>query len=320
MSSAERSVTFRTTCSARVGLGHLRRCLTLAQELRGRGWRCAFLMTGDGQGGEWIRREGFEEVTTIEPGHAGAVVIDDYAVSAEKISGWRRGGAFLCVLDDLADRPLDCDLVVNACAGAEALAYRVAPGTRLLLGPRYALLRPEFAGLAPRPAGPVRRTLVMLGGSDPLGHTIPVVEQLRDRLPGIPVDVVVGPLARPAGLQEAADLRVLRDPGDVAALMRGADLAVTSGGQTTYELAACGLPAVALCEAENQRRSLAALAAIPTLVVAGDPSQVGEAAAELAADPAARGGMGAAGQALVDGRGVARVASAIEAGGAARWP
>lgn len=313
MSSAERTAAFRTAASRSVGFGHLRRCFTLAQELASRGWRCAFSLSDEG-GRRLAAHEGFEVAAALDPSAFDAMVVDDYAVTAEELAAWHATGVCLAVIDDIADRLLDCDLVQNGGAGADMLPYRTSPRCTLLLGPAHALLRPAFRGLPPRRIGEVRRVLVTLGGSDPQGRTPEVVARVCERLPAVALDVILGPLysgAVPAGY-DADRVQLHRAPADIAGLMCLADLAVTSGGQTTYELAACGVPAVALCAAENQRRNLAALAAVPTLVLVEGLDRLGDALAATAADVSLRQRLSSAGQRLVDGHGAGRVALALE--------
>ena len=107
--------------------------------------------------------------------------------------------------------------------------------------------------------------------------------------------------------------------------MAQADLAISGGGQTLYELAALGLPAVAVCVASTQEANLAALAAAPTLVALRRPGAgetdwgaLRDAVHRLAADVDGRARMSAAGRALVDGCGASRAADGILALGRMR--
>jgi spore coat polysaccharide biosynthesis predicted glycosyltransferase SpsG len=99
-------------------------------------------------------------------------------------------------------------------------------------------------------------------------------------------------------------------PPELAPLMAAADLAVCAGGQTTYELAAMGLPAVALCIADNQRINLDALAQVPTLLLS-DAAALSSTVRALAADRTQQQRLSQRGRALVDGRGADRVAAAL---------
>jgi UDP-2,4-diacetamido-2,4,6-trideoxy-beta-L-altropyranose hydrolase len=332
-------VVFRTVASAGVGFGHLRRCLTLADELVRRGCQAQFWIEGDEAARAVARAAGFavQAVGGDEPQAtlrlAGAVpiaalVADSYALDADYFRAMRPRVGCLLVIDDLADHSmLDADIVSNGSANAGALAYHTGADCTLLLGPRYALLRPTFRGLPARRQGAVRRVLVTLGGGDPQRSTAVVVEQLTALLPEAAFDVVVGPLfghevvASLKQLASTTDRVVLHHaPGELLGLMTTCDLAVSGGGQTLYELAACGLPTVALCLADNQRGQLAALAAQGALLSGGARDEggrsspfadLGPAVTQLAGDLALRQRMSATGQRLVDGQGTLRVADAL---------
>jgi UDP-2,4-diacetamido-2,4,6-trideoxy-beta-L-altropyranose hydrolase len=307
----------RTTSGPAVGLGHLRRCLTLADELKATGHAPTFWLDGDVRGFELIAAAG-HSAEPADEALAGAdrqiiVVVDDYAVGGPWLSALRPRVAALALIDDLANRPTDVDLVLNSAVDADELPYH--DDARLLLGPRYALLRRSFRKLPPRQTTPdVRRVLVTLGGADPNALTPAIVATVRRVLPEVAVDVVIGPLFAGGAAVEAlaGDDKVTlhHAPADIAPLMKAADLAVSGGGQTSYELAAVGLPSLALCLAENQRRSLQALAAVPTLL-ATDEAGLGDALAQLAADRGRRQSLTDSGQRLVDGQGVSRVAEEL---------
>ncbi|HXI56534.1 MAG TPA: UDP-2,4-diacetamido-2,4,6-trideoxy-beta-L-altropyranose hydrolase [Polyangia bacterium] len=331
---------FRTVASAGVGFGHLRRCLTLADELARRGCQIQFWIEGDEAARGVASAAGFavqsvsgdEPAATLRLAGAAAVpiaalVADSYALDADYFRAVRPRVGCLLVIDDLANRPLDADVVSNGSANAAALAYHTGADCTLLLGPRYALLRSTFRGLPARRQGEVRRVLVTLGGGDPQQSTATVVEQLLSSLPAVAFDVVVGPLF---GADAVASLKRLASttdrvalhhaPGELQGLMTTCDLAVSGGGQTLYELAACGLPTVALCLADNQRGQLAALAGQGALLLGGGRDESGQsssfadlgpAVTQLAGDLALRQRMSVIGQRLVDGEGTLRVADAL---------
>ena len=320
MPSAERKrvVWVRTTAGPRIGLGHLRRCLTLASALRERGAEVRFLVEGEEAALTPARQLGFD-ARTIAPGVAPvtaavdgqALVIDDYAFTGEELSALRTSARRMLVFDDVAERSIDADFLLNGGCNAAELPHRTSPDCRRLVGACYALLRTVFRGRPARVVRPtVTRVLVTFGGADPTHETEHAMVVLREALPGAAVDVVIGPhFAR--ALEPASGMTLHQTPDErVVALMEEADLAVCAGGQTTYELAAMGLPAVAICSAENQRFNLQALAAVPTLMVA-ERAGVAAAVRALAADTRLRARMAAMGQALVDGHGADRVAAAL---------
>lgn len=312
---------FLTVNGPAVGLGHLRRCLTLAMELAAHG-SVSFVVIGDDAGVAIAVRSGFsarglaraevEAHLRASPGRM--LIVDDYAIGSAELSRYRRLMP-IAVIDDLAQRELDCDVILNPGAAADRLHYRTRGRCVKLFGVEYALLHHAFRDTPDRRVGHcVARVLITLGGADP-GHATPhVVAAVREALPDADLDVVLGPFFAPAS-RPTAQRRVSMHEGleNLSTLMAQADLAVTAGGQTTYELAATGLPAVALCIADNQRPNLDALVRQGTLIEApaAEPSAIAGALQRLAADIDARRRMSIAGRALVDGRGAVRAAAAI---------
>jgi UDP-2,4-diacetamido-2,4,6-trideoxy-beta-L-altropyranose hydrolase len=329
-------VAFRADAGPDIGLGHARRCLTLAGALRELGVESLFVVAGDRRAREWFESSDFE-VVPIDPARdlpgtlehcrthqVRVIVVDSLLLGTAYLTALGGAGLRVAVIDDLADHELPVDLVVNASAGAERLRYRGAPSTRFLLGPRYALLRPQFSQAGVRSvADRVRRILVTVGGGDPGDLTSRLVGWTSRALGAVEQDVVIGPFsARSEALRASADEaggRVVfhEDPKDLAALMLAADVALCGGGQTTYELAATGTPALAICLAENQTPSLTALAEAGTLAWIGDAgdadleTKIVAGLAGLFADRTCRERMNRTGRALVDGRGAVRVAHAV---------
>lgn len=203
------------------------------------------------------------------------LIADHYALDAR----WERALAQhyrkLMVIDDLADRPHACDLLLDQTFGRDAADYRplVPTDCRLLCGSQYALLRPEFAALRPyslqrrvRPA--LRELLITMGGVDKDNATGQVLQALR-ACP-LPTDcritVVMGATA--PWLEEvrtqAQDMpwstRVLVGVSDMAQLMADSDLAIGAAGSTSWELCCLGVPNLLVCTAANQRTVIGALA------------------------------------------------------------
>lgn len=327
------SVAFRTTGGVASGLGHVSRCLALAQALRALEVESLFLLDGDGTIRDRVAAAGFpaagvraahdlaDTVRECRAWRPHAVIVDSYATGPAYFRGLA-GTWPLVVLDDLADRELPVDLIVNGSAGADRLAYRGAPHTRYLLGPRFVPLRPDFAEPPARVTrAEVRRVLVTVGGSDPTGFTAQLVRWTAKALGDVTQDVVVGPFVRGAerrsGEAALGPVVLHEDPPDMRRLMLEADLAVSGGGQTIYELAASATPAIAIRMAQNQTGNLTALSeagALQWVGAAGDAaleSHLSDALVALAAAPHRREAMGRRGRALVDGKGAARAARAV---------
>ena len=324
-----RRVLFQTVGGETIGLGHVRRSLALGDALRALGADACFAVAGDRRAVDLIRVAGFEATLVaatpvrLPPTDVDAVVVDDYGISAQDLARLANE-RMVAVIDDLADRVLDVQMVINGSAGASALRYRVGAQTRLLLGPHFIPLRAEFGEPPARTvSGAVKRLLLTVGG----GNSGAMIERLmataRQALPNAPIDVIVGPLATPAETlarvartyESAVTLH--EDPKDVRALMLAADLAISGGGQTLYELAATGTPTVGVRLADNQTLNLRNLQAEGTLRSVGDAADADletaltSALRTLADSRERRAEMSRRGRALVDGQGAARVAEAL---------
>jgi UDP-2,4-diacetamido-2,4,6-trideoxy-beta-L-altropyranose hydrolase len=177
----------------------------------------------------------------------------------------------LLIIDDLADRPHQANLLLDQNFFGEATEQRyqgvVPPHCRQLLGPHYALLGPEYAQLHPfvPPRAELRRVLVFFGGVDSASLTVHTLECLRDMaFADLAVDVVLGCQSphRPA-VQKLVAQRphtTLHDPlPSLAGLIVRADLAIGAGGATTWERACLGLPSLVTPIAANQLESVEAL-------------------------------------------------------------
>lgn len=348
-------VLFRVDGSARMGGGHIMRCLALADALRNRGatteFICAlvpdFLAELICAGGHKLHK--IEPSATLEPLEcdwdsailggpeqaddarqtiaAGGnppdwIVVDHYRLDA-RWTGCVAPGVRKLVIDDLANRTHDCDLLVDQTFGRSARDYAnlVPERTEILTGARLAMLRQEFPAardhaLARRelPQRP-QRLLVSLGQTDVGGVTRRVLEGLADSC-DLEIDVVLGPWAesRPwAEAMSAQNPRIAVHIGsrDMAGLTARADLAVGAAGTSAWERCCLGLPAVTLVLADNQRLVAGNLADADAILVAETPEAVGEGVRRLVGDHRLRMGMIAAAAAVTDGRGSERIADAM---------
>lgn len=192
------------------------------------------------------------------------LVLDHYRLGADWVQTLRDVADRVLVIDDLADRPHEGDLLLDSNWHDDPAArYRgLWPADRpMLLGPHYALLRPEFAAArtAQRPRdGTLRRVVVAFGGSDPAGATAPCVDRIQAAFPGLHIDVIVGAASAqaPSLVRRWAghpSVHVTVGAQDVAARFGAADAFVGAGGSMTWERACLGLPGITLPIADNQQ-------------------------------------------------------------------
>lgn len=300
-----------------VGLGHLRRCQAVAHALVAAGAEARVLVDGDRHDGDapaagtrhapWLA-EGPRVFAGQTPD---VVVIDSYAVSDEMFEAFRATGAAVVAIDDVADRRLAVDLVVNGAFHAHELPYARGTSTRFLLGPRYALLDARFASVPARRARTteIERVLVTFGGETPADLVASALVSLARTLPRADIDLVVGPFTDARALGDSATVRTHRGLSSLCDLIASADVAISGGGMTLYECLASGTPAIGLCLADNQRGNVEAMSRAG-LILPGAPS-LEAAVMRLTSDPALRTRMSEHGRAAVDGRGAERVAGEI---------
>lgn len=337
-------VLVRVDAGPRVGLGHLQRCLSLAAALRQAGLECIFLTNRQPAVQARVARCGFSsrtvECATSWDGddqeetqalaramQCRTVVVDSDDEGAPYLAALRDAGLFVCAIEDLAPHPFPCQVVVNGDAHAHELPYASSSSdTVFLLGPAYCMLREEFWNLRARPATRgTPRILVMLGGDDPHRLMPGLLRTLSGLSVAVAGTVVIGPFFAHTDevTRVAASLRtpmtVLRAPVSVCEVMQGADVAISAGGQTLYELARVGCPTIAIETAGNQAGQMQVLheAGIIRAVGRAQDSQIVEAVAEatndLLRDHDQRQRMSAAGRRFLDGQGALRVAKALVA-------
>lgn len=347
MAAPALNVVVRTDASVEIGIGHVMRCLTFAGELRRRNAAVRFLCRqDDGNLIDAVRRQGFT-VLGLPPGTtdeacdareterllAGGPACDWIIVDRYTLGMWwersvRPLTKRLMVIDDLADRRHDCDLLLdqNFYRDADERYGGLVPRScRQLLGPSFALLRPEFREARTRLRtrdGTVRRIMIFFGGSDRTNETTKVLEAVADAgRQDLAVDVVIGAnnphgdaIERAAGRIPAAVCH--RDVRDMAALMTAADLYVGAAGSTTWERCCLGLPSFVITVAENQVRPVKDLEEAGVLRSIGrhdavSRSDVARALQEACESPEALLQFCRRSMELVDGLGAARCADAL---------
>jgi len=320
-----------------VGVGHVMRCLALAEELQQRGFAVQFAcdVTEIGWVERELRRRGFDvwadedPVATVEQLRPEVVVVDSYLLPREAYAALRAAAGVLVALVDGDPDDREADVYLDQNLGAEHDSWRLARGARRLAGPAYALIRDDVRvhrdlqgrSATARPS----RVLVLAGGTDPRGAGPLLTRALADT--GLPFEATV--VAAAPSLREAVlavpsgpgqDVRVL-DPGSgLGELAAAADLVVSAAGTSTWELCCVGAALALVVVADNQivsyGRALeagiaAGLGSVDQL--AADPAAGTAVLSRLLADPGERQRLRAAAAGLVDGLGRARLADAVEA-------
>ncbi|GAB2590495.1 hypothetical protein GCM10027034_23830 [Ramlibacter solisilvae] len=361
-------IALRTDASRRIGTGHLRRCISLAQALQQEGAQLLFvgrphdevsqLIADTGLPHAWLPAPAGCTPDANDPPHAawaacswsqdagetiGAlrdfrpdwVLVDHYAFDARWHARVAQDLACrVAVIDDLADRPIAAALLVDQNLADHALKYagRIAAGTRLLGGPRYALLAPPYRDAKRyrfrRQAASIG---IFMGGADPLDFSSRALLACREQA-GFQGEIELVSSSRNPHLDRHLELarrwpgtRVLCDAPELSGFFARHDLQIGSGGVAAWERCCLGAPTLAIQIAENQRAVLPQLAALGAIewLAAGDPDEraLGAAVQALVQSPRRRLALVRGTRELVDGLGSARVAAALalSAGAPLAW-
>jgi UDP-2,4-diacetamido-2,4,6-trideoxy-beta-L-altropyranose hydrolase len=265
-----------------IGMGHIMRCLALAQRLEKTGIRPVFIVRDyDRKISELVRRYGYDTETIpadggwneelrltseyagqyntglviTDIGHVGALA--DKNGYAAYLKGLRDAGKFLVTIDDIIDISFPSNIVINPHYGAENRGYATSAGTRFLLGPAYFIFRSEFiaaAGRGRETKEKASNVLVAIGGSDPLDLTGKVVRALvkSKTTRGLYLHIAPGMVIAESKKLELEKLLkdypgeydIIESSDDMAKLMLVSDIIITGGGLTKYEAAVTGTPCV----------------------------------------------------------------------------
>ena len=255
------------------------------------------------------------------------LIVDHYALDICWEAAHRLSARNILVIDDLANRQHNCDLLLDQNVYADMdtrYKGKVPANCRLLLGPSYALLRDKFRQLhgqvKPR-TGPVKRVLVFYGGVDIDNYTGRTIEALVNfGTKDLKIDVVIG-ARHPHGkliVAECAEhqFNCYVQTNCMAELMLGADLAIGAGGSATWERCCLGLPTFTICTAENQARQVADAASEGLLYAPEITSDlvdgIGRHLRVLFENPHLRQSISRSAMEVVDGRGVLRVIGMLD--------
>ena len=258
-------VIIRTDASTMIGSGHVMRCLTIAKLLRKKGHIVQFFMKElVGHLIDYVEQEGFSNIDEMQ--NADLCIIDHYGIGEKWERSIRSFVKKILVIDDLANRPHDCDMLIDQnLVPSFEIRYDnlVPPSCVKLLGPHYLIIRDEFIETRlqmNKYKGVVKRLLIFMGGTDPTGETVKVLQALRIASTYFEcIDVVVGNgnnnreliknICQYNGYTYHCQINYM------AKLMAKADFSIGAGGSATWERCYVGLPSSSTIVADNQRVS-----------------------------------------------------------------
>lgn len=206
------------------------------------------------------------------------LIVDHYALDHEWHSAQRSVTKKIFVIDDLGDRMHDCHLLLDQNLDASISEYkkRVPNECQLLLGTRYALLRPEFSEYRQRAQDrrnacrEIKDIIIFMGGIDQYNMTGDIIQHieslhLRGLIQRVRLHVIAGSgmpnlaVVRDMIRRTALEVQLSVDTSQIANAMTQADLAIGAAGTTSWERAVLGLPSIIIIQAKNQLRIAQAL-------------------------------------------------------------
>ena len=292
-----------------IGTGHVMRCLALANEAKQRGWECIFVLrdpedqivkfivscdhgikklitSAEGEKrscnavahSHWLPvsqiQDANETINLIHNLKPDWIIVDHYALDTTWLSIVKGSNARILVIDDLGDRNLICDILLDQNLGASAEKYdgKLSINCRLLLGPTFALLRSEFRewrdrSLQGRIDRNVENILITMGGVDAENYTLQILKKIQKSKYAkecVFTVIVGGTYPHKNTLNEfvnSSELTVLVSSNvkNIAEIMSKSDLCIGAAGSTSWERCCLGLPTISLAMADNQIGVLAEL-------------------------------------------------------------
>lgn len=319
----------RADASPAMGAGHAMRCLALAEAMRGEGWTIDFAGIENTlktvpeivRGGQFVPLSQWDdpaELMAVRSDGCDLLVVDHYGLDARYEAACRPWAKRIFVIDDLADRHHDCDVLLDQTLDRtfEDYAEFVPATCRVLLGAGYTLLRSSFA--VTREGGidrgdVARRLFVSVGATDAGAMLSPIMEALS----GFPIDLNIAVNSSAAHLTEIKRVagetksRLFVDAKNIAELMAEADLAVLTASSTSREAACLGTPMILIVTADNQREVAASMARRGIARVANGLEELTTIVDRLIGNSSERRQFGRAAAQTCDGRGAQRIVMAL---------
>jgi UDP-2,4-diacetamido-2,4,6-trideoxy-beta-L-altropyranose hydrolase len=280
-----------------IGMGHVMRCLALAEAFRDIGHKVCFYSKYM-QGAEKIRQKGFEvtgyknadgiasqRADTFHYGTAGelftdikeimnsiqetqdVIIVDSYNVTYGFFENLKVKTRCLAYIDDINAFPYPVDILINGSAGAEEMQYGHTDSAKKLLGLNYNLVRREFRRIPKKQVREcIKDVFISTGNSDPYNVTGKIIKFFinNDIFSNLRYHVIIGggfdkAIWKDPIIKDHTSVLLYEQPVNMADIMLKCDIAVTAGGSTLYELASCGIPMIVFSYAENQQPQIQAL-------------------------------------------------------------
>ncbi|MCR4378323.1 MAG: UDP-2,4-diacetamido-2,4,6-trideoxy-beta-L-altropyranose hydrolase [Rhodospirillales bacterium] len=336
------SALFRFDASPKIGGGHAFRSGALARAMAEQNWDITLAVGPDTLASmpalkstpskiiELPSSTGMQIESLKKCAHQYLLVVDHYELNADFEMAASEFCDRVLVIDDLANRPHQCDFLLDQTLGRQPEDYApwVPPTCTLMLGPTYALLRPQFAiaratmSKSLKNTGALKNVLISMGASDPFNITSLALRAIE--LTNLPISttVVLGPAfdfsddVQNVASQMTHPVKVLENVSNMAELMTDTDLSIGAGGITSWERCCLGLPSLLVVTADNQNAISLALEKAGAAQVIGYARSVSapdicQVILNLHKNADQLVNMSKNGMAICDGRGTTRVIEAL---------
>ena len=345
-------VFIRVDGTPQAGYERLARCMTLAAALQRRRRPVYFVSQLDPVslaftikrgGNDWIdagsavatEEDASEVIQEIRRRNPAAIIVDDANASQEYLNDLGCAGPLVVSVDHQAQIRFPSQLIVNPLLGPSREGYEFLPGAQLLLGQRYALVRPEVrrlrptrsqepAPLVPPNGGAAQfRAMVALGEDDPNDQALALAKILLSVPKLAKVDIIARPHHprleefKAFAESQGGRLEIASEPAEIANRIVRCHLAISSGSGWSLELACVGVPQLLIIQAEQYWPNAQRLEEEGSATCLGShesvsPATIRSAIASLLADPMERQAMARCGRQLIDARGPDRFVTALE--------
>jgi len=259
-----------TEGSKNVGFGHITRCLSLNQAFEVRKITPALIINGDNTIKDLLKGVNYQVINWLDEKSrlfkkvkdADIAIIDSYLADISFYNTLSDLVRLAVYIDDNKRLDYPKGVVVNGSIHAEELNYSKKDGIKYLLGHKYIPLRKEFWKVPEKKIkGKIESIMITFGGDDVRNMTPKILEFLRENYPELKKNVIVGKAFQNIGeIKKNADKNTnviyYPDVNKIKKVMLESDIAISAGGQTLYELARVGIPAIGICVAENQLRNV----------------------------------------------------------------
>ncbi len=258
-----------------IGVGHIMRCLSIAQQLKSLQEKAVFIIS-DERSRKIIDDYGFEVIClnsqwddldkeipylcdAIDKYHINKILIDSYYVTENYLSEISKK-VKTYYIDDINSMKYSVDVLINYNIYATDLDYEEKykfSKTKLLLGTKYAPLRKEFTNIKRRNYTGIKKVLITSGGTDNFNVIGSILSELKDVFRDFEFYCIIGRFNKNSDslreeYKDNKNIHILQNIKNIDYYMKKCDIAITAGGSTTYELCSCGTPSVLYTIADNQ--------------------------------------------------------------------